>query len=224
MIDCTKYCNYKNIVNELNKVEIQKCLGFLQKRILREYSDLFNEFTNSCIYVTFNEETNSITIIVNCITPSVEKNETNSLFFTDKSPTKRNYENTLRPKFLSIRCNDDNKIQSYMFIIDKKYPFVSPKIYYNNKPYKSLLEIPSARFRKYLQKITNKNCLCCYSLDCKNNWSPGVTLKLIITDINKNRNYKKMIIIAILIDQLKEKYLIDDIDILTYIYEKTLKN
>jgi hypothetical protein len=185
MIDCRKYCNYKNIVNELNKVEIQKCVGFLQKRILREYSDIFNEFTNSCIYVTFNEQTNSITIIVNC---------------------------------------NDNKIQSYMFIIDKKYPFSSPKIYYNNKPYKSLLEIPSARFRNYLQKITNKNCLCCYSLDCKNNWSPGVTLKLIITDINKNINYKKMIIIAILIDQLKEKYLIDDIDILTYIYEKTPKN
>jgi len=39
------------------------------------------------------------------ITPSVKKNETNSLFFTDKSRTKRNYEDDLRPKFLSGRCN-----------------------------------------------------------------------------------------------------------------------
>jgi L-asparagine oxygenase len=42
------------------------------------------------------------------ITPSVKNNETNSLFFTDKSPTKRNYEDDLRPKFLSCRCNQKN--------------------------------------------------------------------------------------------------------------------
>jgi ubiquitin-protein ligase len=180
MMDYTKYCNYKDIVNEYNKLEIQKCSGCMQKRILREYNDLFNELTNSCISVKYNEETNAITILI-------------------------------------INCVNDDKIQSYMFIIDKKYPFTSPKIYYNNKPYINLLKIPSVRFKDYLKLFTNKNCLCCHSLDCKYNWSPGITLKIIITDINKNRNYKKKIVIAILIDQLKEKFLIDDVDILTYL-------
>lgn len=179
MIDYTKYCNYKDIVNEYNKLEIQKCSGFMEKRILREYNELFNEHPNSCISVTYNQETNAITIII-------------------------------------INCIND-KIQSYMFIVDKKYPFTSPKIYYNNKPYINLLKIPSARFKDYLQQFTNKTCLCCHSLNCKYNWAPGVTLKLIIKEIDKNRNYKKKIVIAILIDQLKVKYLIDDIEILSYI-------
>ena len=39
------------------------------------------------------------------ITPSVKNNETSSLFFTDKSPTERNYEDAKRPNFLSVRCN-----------------------------------------------------------------------------------------------------------------------
>jgi chromatin remodeling complex protein RSC6 len=43
------------------------------------------------------------------ITPSVKNNETNSLFLTDKSPTKRNYEDDLRPKFLSCQCNNNDE-------------------------------------------------------------------------------------------------------------------
>ena len=117
----------------------------------------------------------------------------------------------------SIRIDEGTKMQNYGFIIDNKYPFHPPRILYNNKPYSNLLKLPSYRFGDYSQKLYDKKCLCCNSLDCKYNWSPGINLTMIINDINKNRKYKRDIIRTILIDQIKDKYLIDDIDILTYI-------
>jgi ubiquitin-protein ligase len=117
----------------------------------------------------------------------------------------------------SIRIEEGSKLQSYVFIIDNKYPFHPPSILYNNKPYSNLLKLQSNRFGDYSQKLYKKKCLCCASLNCKYNWSPAINLSMIINDINKNRKYKRNIIYAILIDQIKDKYLIDDIDILTYI-------
>jgi len=122
--------------------------------------------------------------------------------------------NTLK---MSVMNYSNDKMQSYSFVIDKKYPFAPPAIYYNNKSYRNLLEMPSERFKDNLQKITNKKCLCCQSFICKFNWGPAVTLSTIIHEIDKNRNYKKKVVISILIDQIKEKYLIDDIDIRSYL-------
>lgn len=117
----------------------------------------------------------------------------------------------------SIRIEEGSKLQGYVFIIENNYPFHPPCILYNNKPYSNLLNLQSNRFGDYSQKLYKKKCLCCTSLICKNNWSPAINLGMIIEDINKNRKYKRNIIYAILIDQIKGKYLIDDIDILTYI-------
>lgn len=117
----------------------------------------------------------------------------------------------------SIRIDEGTKMQNYVFIINNKYPFHPPSLVYNEHPYSDFLKLPTHRFGNYLLKLFNKNCLCCASLDCKYNWSPGVNLSMMINDVNKMRNYKRCIIRAILIDQIKDAYLIDDIDILTYI-------
>jgi ubiquitin-protein ligase len=118
---------------------------------------------------------------------------------------------------ISIMNYSNDKMQSYSFVIDKNYPFTPPAIYYNNKCYSSLLKMPSERFKDNLQKITNKQCLCCQSFICKFNWGPAVTMNIIISEIDRNRNYKRKVVITILIDQIKEKYLIDDIDIVSYL-------
>jgi len=123
----------------------------------------------------------------------------------------------LKQVSFSIRIDEGTKIQNYVFIIDDKYPFYPPRLLYNEHPYSDFLKLPSPRFGNYLKKLFNKNCLCCASLDCKYNWSPGVNLSMIINDVNNMRIYKRSIIHSILIDQVKDKYLIDDIDILTYI-------
>lgn len=118
----------------------------------------------------------------------------------------------------SVRIDEKNKINNYNFIMDKKYPFAPPKIIYNNKPYSNLLKIPSTRFTTILEKIYNNSCLCCKSLDCKYNWCPAITMNTIINDINKTRKYKRYIVIYILQMQIKNKYLVDDIDLVSFIF------
>lgn len=114
------------------------------------------------------------------------------------------------------------KFQKYTFLIDNKYPFNSPKIIYNDQPYSQLLRSPSTRFNIYLEKLFDKKCLCCASLNCKYNWSPGINLSMIINDINKMRNIRRIIITNILIDQIKDKYLNPDIAILDYLFDVSL--
>jgi ubiquitin-protein ligase len=128
------------------------------------------------------------------------------------------YNEKLKNINFSIRIDEKNIINNYTFIIDKKYPFYPPKILFNNKPYSNLLKLPSQRFMIILQKLLNNNCLCCKSLDCKFNWSPAITLNTIINDISKNRRIKRTIVIYILQTQIKNKYLIDDIDLFSFIF------
>ena len=104
-----------------------------------------------------------------------------------------------------IKIDDGSILNKYSFLINNKYPFNSPRILYNDKPYSDLLRSPSNRFNIYLEKLFNKKCLCCTSLNCKYNWSPGINLSMIINDIDKMRNIRRIIITNILIDQIKDK-------------------
>ena len=121
-----------------------------------------------------------------------------------------------------IKIDEGTKFQKYTFLIDNKYPFNSPKILYNDQPYSELLRSPSDKFSIYLNKLFNKKCLCCTSLNCKYNWSPAINLSMIINDINKMRNIRRIIITNILIDQIKDKYLNPDIVILDYLFDVSL--
>ena len=121
-----------------------------------------------------------------------------------------------------IKIDEGTKFQKYTFLIDNKYPFNPPRIIYNNNPYSELLRSPSIRFNIYLEKVFNKKCLCCSSLNCKYNWSPGINLSMIINDINKMRNIRRIIIKNILIDQIKDNYLNPDIVILEYLFDVSL--
>ena len=112
---------------------------------------------------------------------------------------------------------DDEK-DIFKFIVVEDYPFHSPNFYYNNKPYSHYLGIPSQRFSELLNKFVNKTCLCCSSLACKYNWSPGVKLKMFIDELNKLRQYKRNIVHKILADKVKDKYLIDDVDLDSFLF------
>ena len=112
---------------------------------------------------------------------------------------------------------DDEK-DIFRFVVDREYPFHSPKFYYNNEPYSYHLKLPSQRFSELLKKFVNKTCLCCFSLACKYNWSPGVKLKMFIDELNKIRQYKRNIVYKILADQVKDKHLIDDVDLDSFLF------
>lgn len=112
----------------------------------------------------------------------------------------------------------DGEKDIFKFIVVQDYPFHSPNFYYNNNPYSYHLKLPSQRFSELLKKFVNKTCLCCSSLACKYNWSPGVKLKMFIDELNKLRQYKRNIVYKILADQVKDKHLIDDVDLDSFLF------
>jgi len=107
--------------------------------------------------------------------------------------------------------------EKYGFVFNSSYPFHPPKIYYNGQSYLDLLRIRNNDERKILRKYKNKDCLCCDSYDCFDNWSPSINLTSIIDEIKSIVKFKKAIVHILLADKIKSKYLIDDIDINSYL-------
>ena len=107
--------------------------------------------------------------------------------------------------------------EKYGFIFKNTYPFQPPKIYYNGNSYLDLLRITDNDERNIVRKYKKKDCLCCDSYDCPDNWSPSINLTSIIDEIKNIVKFKKAIVHILLADKIKEKYLIDDIDINSYL-------
>ena len=109
--------------------------------------------------------------------------------------------------------------EKYGFIFNNGYPFTAPQIYYNGESYLELLKINDKEEKNVLRKYRNTECLCCDSYYCNDNWSPSLTLKNIIDEIKEIVEFKKTIIHILLAEKIKKKYLIDDIDINSYLIQ-----
>ena len=108
-------------------------------------------------------------------------------------------------------------LYSIGFNFKPTYPFQPPQIYYNGNSYLNLLRITDKDERSIVRKYKNKDCLCCDSYDCFDNWSPSINLTSIIDEIKSIVKFKKAIVHILLADKIKSKYLIDDIDINSYL-------
>ncbi len=99
------------------------------------------------------------------------------------------------------------------------YPFEAPKIFYQNKTYLDYLKINYTR-KEYilLKKVSGHHCFCCHSYNCRGNWSPAVTLKKIIEEIYGIKKIKRNMINKICADIIKKKYLIQDIDLDSWLF------
>ena len=128
------------------------------------------------------------------------------------------YNNEQKNIVITINHKINDIMEIHTFVIDKKYPFDPPKYYYNNKFYLIYLSLPSQKFQQLLKQIYNKDCLCCTSLYCKYNWSPGIKLKMFIDEMNKIRQCKRNIVYKLLCDQIKQTYLNDDIPIECFLF------
>jgi hypothetical protein len=119
---------------------------------------------------------------------------------------------------LEIFENNDELIPIYKFVIKQFYPFRPPDVYYKNLSYENIYKVSSQRVQKYLTLLTNEDCLCCSSMLCSNNWYVTLNFFDIIKEINNYRKIKKNIFIKILADKIKNKYLIDDINLDCYLF------
>ena len=113
---------------------------------------------------------------------------------------------------------DHDDAYKYKFMLEPSYPFSRPEIYCNDIMYSDFLKISSNRMLKHLKNIYNKDCLCCDSYICTENWNLTTKLINIIHEINYNRQLKKNIIIKILCDKIVDKYLISDICLDKYLF------
>ena len=127
-------------------------------------------------------------------------------------------DNNLNYIIINIYENDNELNPIYKFIIKKYYPFSPPDIYYKNLPYENIYKILSPREQKYLTFLTKKECLCCESVLCSNNWNITLNFIDIINEINNYRKIKKNIFIKILADKIKDKYLTNDINLDCYLF------
>ena len=166
-----------------------------------------------------NNNTIQIDLIHNKCIKNRIKNEYKELntIFTNENEISIHNECETNKVIITINKKYTNNTDNYTFIVDRKYPFHPPIFLFNNNPYSHYLKLPSKRFSDHLKNITNKTCLCCSSLCCKYNWSPAVKLKMFIDEFNKIQRFKRNIVYKILCDQIKDKYLIDDVDLDTWI-------
>jgi len=156
--------------------------------------------------------------------PSITKSTANRL--------KREYEELIKTsKDITIKYTnnhvivfiiskiENNSLNVYSFTIPPNYPFSPPRIVINGKTYQSILNLNSIRFKKVLRYLTGIECLCCHSYNCSDNWSPSLSLNRIIQESNKYMVIKNNIKIKLLADKIKDKYLIDDIDLDSWLFD-----
>lgn len=118
--------------------------------------------------------------------------------------------------FIYFKNNLDKR--TYKFIIPHNYPFISPRLELNFKPYSYYFKFKSDNYKDILFKYKGQKCYCCDSLLCTNNWGPQFTLKKIINEVNEFYAECKEIADRVIIDVIKRKYLIDDINIVEWLY------
>jgi ubiquitin-protein ligase len=131
----------------------------------------------------------------------------------------------------SIYADDDRKVNVtlvdssieenmivYDFVVSDNYPFNPPKIKVNGSDYYNFLSIKSENFRSILKTLYGVSCLCCNSFLCGDRWTPAIRLSGIVVEIRLYRKYKRDILNKYFTDKIKFLYLIDDIDLFSWLF------
>lgn len=104
------------------------------------------------------------------------------------------------------------------FKMYSNHPFKPPKLVIDNRLISFHHKAASKKFSNDLTKHTGIQCFCCETILCSNNWSPQFTLKDVIYDIYKYRDARHQVVIRTIVDVVKRKYLVDDINIIEWLY------
>jgi ubiquitin-protein ligase len=110
-------------------------------------------------------------------------------------------------------------INNYCFTVSKNYPFTPPRLKINGQNHMEFFNLHSNRFRTVLHYIKGFDCLCCHSYLCKNNWGPALTLEHVYNEIKEYKKIKYCISLKLLSDKIKEKYLVMDIDLDSWLFD-----
>lgn len=118
--------------------------------------------------------------------------------------------------FIEFKNLTDNKY--YKFVVSNNYPFKSPKIFINNKSISFYHQIQNLDFSRALKKYTGIECFCCETILCSNNWNHAFTFTNVLDDINRYKDARRQIVVRIIIEVIKRKYLNNDTNIIEWLY------
>jgi hypothetical protein len=112
----------------------------------------------------------------------------------------------------------DKKDNIISFHFKNEYPFVTPFILYNGRKVQCCSLLPTERFNQTYYKLYNQYCFCSFLYNTNSSWSPAITMYKLIQQFKLIQNKQSNITTKILVDKIKEKYLIDDIDLLCWLF------
>jgi hypothetical protein len=124
----------------------------------------------------------------------------------------------LKPIITIVEVTKNSTFNIFEFEIPRDYPFVFPILKINGQSYSSYLRIDSNILREKLYKLKKIECLCCHSYACYNNWKPMATLKIVIDEVKTIRKLRCDIIKKYYADKIKQKYLVQDIDLDSWLF------
>jgi hypothetical protein len=120
---------------------------------------------------------------------------------------------------VNVYKKEENILNLYSFKIPIAYPFNSPRFIINSIPQNEFFDLKTNRFRNILRYIKGITCLCCHSCISRTNWTPAITIENIINQLIEYKKIKYNIGLKIMSDKIKEKYLISDIDLDSWLFE-----
>jgi hypothetical protein len=106
-----------------------------------------------------------------------------------------------------------------IFQFGNEYPFIQPSVLLQRKDtgetiyYKKTLHFESKTMSDILFNQFNIHCLCCKSVTCGEQWSPIRHFDFILNEIDEFFKIKNRIIEKLHALKVKQRYLIDDINI-----------
>lgn len=107
---------------------------------------------------------------------------------------------------ITVSENINNKTYNYKFVLRDGYPFKPPRIFFNGTPYMDFLKMNGDYEKKMVKKVRGQDCLCCYSVNCAENWTPAIQLNIIINEIKRTLQFKRDVINSFLGQKIEQKY------------------
>ena len=117
---------------------------------------------------------------------------------------------------LSFKKMYNKKHIHYTFVLND-YPFKTPIIHVNEISLENIIKIPTQHL-SLLKDWKQLECLCCHSFLSNHNWSALISFPKIIDEINRLIDIKVALCIMALMERIKDKYLVKDIDLSSWIY------
>ena len=105
--------------------------------------------------------------------------------------------------FTIIDNNIIPQFNTIAFVVPIDYPFRPPLVCINGQNYTSLIKFTSREKLNVLKSLTDKDCLCCNTIICSDNWSPAMTFIDIVSEIKNNFKLIDKILLQISFNKFK---------------------